>query len=215
MARNRSEGVVDKSRADDIVWAAAALFARQGFDRTSVREIAEVVEIASGTLFYHFETKDDLLEAIIRKGIAEGYSSMQKALSRAPNGPLSRFRTLAEAHIEGIHGEFRDVHRVWIREWGRLSSQARARMRPEAHKYRELLEEILTELEITGHLRTEPAMMRHVLMPALNWTTSWANVTTRKARQQLARQICATSLNLTISEFDELLEQETLKLAPA
>ena len=215
MSRNRSEGIVDKSRADDLVRAAATLFARQGFDRTSVREIAEVAEIASGTLFYHFETKDDLLEAIIHKGIAEGYSSMQEALSLAPNGPLSHFRTLAAAHIESIHGELRDVHRVWIREWGRLSAQARARMRPEAHKYRELLDKILTELEVAGHLRTEPVMMRHVLVPALNWTTSWAKVTTRKARQQLAQQICATSLNLTISEFDELLEQEFVKLAHA
>lgn len=209
MVRDRSKGNPDKSRADDFVRSASVLFARQGFDRTTIREIALALDVASGTLFYHFATKDDLLEAIIRKGIADGYEWALDALSHVPSGPLVRFLSLATAHLEVVHGELRHVHRVWIREWNRLSPKARERMRPGARKYRDLLDGILGDLQAAGHLRSEPTIARHLILPALNWTTSWSHVLTQSARTGLARQVCAASLNLSTAQFDDLLEQES------
>ena len=52
------------SRRDAILAAAASRFRRQGFERTSVREIAQAMGMTSGSLFYHFATKEDLLVAI-------------------------------------------------------------------------------------------------------------------------------------------------------
>lgn len=40
-----------------ILEAAQRLFARQGFEKTTTRQLAEAAEIAEGTLFRHFETK--------------------------------------------------------------------------------------------------------------------------------------------------------------
>lgn len=212
MSRSQTRGAEDKARANDFVQSASALFAKRGFDRTSVREIAQALGVASGTLFYHFETKEDLLEAIISKGIVDGYQRAADALALCPSGPLSRFLTLASAHIEVVHGKLRHVHHVWIREWDRLSSKARGRMRPDARRYRDLLDGVLEELRLAGHLKTEPSMTRHLMLPALNWTTSWSRVPTRAARHELARHLCAASLNVALADFDRMLQAERSRL---
>ncbi|HSM22357.1 MAG TPA: helix-turn-helix domain-containing protein, partial [Rubrivivax sp.] len=41
--------------------AAARLFCRQGYDGTSVRDIARAVGMLPGSLYCHFATKEDLL----------------------------------------------------------------------------------------------------------------------------------------------------------
>ena len=38
-------------------------FARKGFDNTSTGDILEMVGIARGTLYYHFKSKEDILDA--------------------------------------------------------------------------------------------------------------------------------------------------------
>lgn len=54
------------NRRDNIVNAAAQLFVQNGYDATSVRQIADVVGVTEAALYYHFkEGKRELLEAVI------------------------------------------------------------------------------------------------------------------------------------------------------
>jgi len=55
----------DKSTRDHIVEAADKLFYRQGYEHTSFSDIAEVVQISRGNFYYHFKTKDEILDAVI------------------------------------------------------------------------------------------------------------------------------------------------------
>jgi AcrR family transcriptional regulator len=43
---------------------ALALFAEQGYDKTSLREIAERLDVTKAALYYHFRTKDDILASV-------------------------------------------------------------------------------------------------------------------------------------------------------
>lgn len=45
------------------------LFANKGYDATSIEEITSVVGIAKGTLYYHFSSKEEILEFLISEGI--------------------------------------------------------------------------------------------------------------------------------------------------
>lgn len=57
--------VVAKATKDQIVESADRLFYQQGFDATSFAHIADAVGISRGNFYYHFKTKDDILEAVI------------------------------------------------------------------------------------------------------------------------------------------------------
>lgn len=53
------------SRREKILDAALQLFATEGIAATGTRQIAEAAGVASGSVFYHFESKDDLVDAVI------------------------------------------------------------------------------------------------------------------------------------------------------
>lgn len=57
------------SRRDEILEIAATVFARQGVNSTTVRDIADEAGILSGSLYHHFESKDQMVEDIIRPAI--------------------------------------------------------------------------------------------------------------------------------------------------
>ena len=50
---------------DHIVQAADQLFYRQGYEHTSFANIADAVQISRGNFYYHFKTKDEILDAVI------------------------------------------------------------------------------------------------------------------------------------------------------
>lgn len=54
-----------------ILQAALALFARFGFERTSVRMIAREAGVSQGLLYNYFDSKDDLLHALFARSMAD------------------------------------------------------------------------------------------------------------------------------------------------
>jgi len=56
-----------EERRNEILDAADELFAQKGFDGTSTNDILEKVGIARGTLYYHFKSKEDIMDALIER----------------------------------------------------------------------------------------------------------------------------------------------------
>jgi len=54
-------------RRNEILDVADELFGQKGFDRTSTNDILEKVGIARGTLYYHFKSKEDIMDALIER----------------------------------------------------------------------------------------------------------------------------------------------------
>ena len=54
-------------RKEEILDAAEKLFAAKGFDNTSTGDILDAVGIARGTLYYHFKSKEDILDGVIER----------------------------------------------------------------------------------------------------------------------------------------------------
>lgn len=56
-----------EERRSEILDAAAELFGSKGYEQTSTGDILEKVGIARGTLYYHFKSKEDILDAVIER----------------------------------------------------------------------------------------------------------------------------------------------------
>lgn len=59
-----------QARPRELLQAALSLFVEKGFAATRVEEVAALAGVSKGTLFLYFETKEDLLKAVIRENIA-------------------------------------------------------------------------------------------------------------------------------------------------
>jgi len=82
----------DRTTRDHIVEAADQLFYRQGYEHTSFSDIAEVVQISRGNFYYHFKTKDEILDAVIDARLA----NTQRMLDRweiEGEHPVDRIRS--------------------------------------------------------------------------------------------------------------------------
>ena len=54
-------------RRDEILQVAAELFAAKGYEETTIREIGDAAGILSGSLYHHFQTKEEMLHELVRR----------------------------------------------------------------------------------------------------------------------------------------------------
>ena len=67
-----------EERRNEILDAADELFGQKGFDGTSTNDILAKVGIARGTLYYHFKSKEDIMDALIERYNVRLLSTAQK-----------------------------------------------------------------------------------------------------------------------------------------
>lgn len=67
-------------RKREILIAARELFIKKGYDQTSVNDILKIVDIAKGTFYYYFTSKEEVLEAIILDIVEDGARRAEKIL---------------------------------------------------------------------------------------------------------------------------------------
>ncbi|HEX7005873.1 MAG TPA: TetR/AcrR family transcriptional regulator [Alphaproteobacteria bacterium] len=82
----------DRRTRDHIVDAADALFYRQGYAHTSFSDIADTVGISRGNFYFHFKTKDEILDAVIERRL-EDTREMLARWERASDDPADRIRS--------------------------------------------------------------------------------------------------------------------------
>jgi TetR/AcrR family transcriptional regulator, transcriptional repressor for nem operon len=98
----------DKTTRDHIIEAADQLFYRQGYEHTSFSDIADVVQLSRGNFYYHFKTKDEILDAVISARLAES-EKMLELWETAGKHPADRIRSFINILIE---------HRADIKRYG-------------------------------------------------------------------------------------------------
>ena len=68
----------DKTTRDHIIEAADQLFYRQGYEYTSFSDIADAVQISRGNFYYHFKSKDEILDAVISARLTNTRKMLQQ-----------------------------------------------------------------------------------------------------------------------------------------
>jgi DNA-binding transcriptional regulator YbjK len=69
-SRGRASGSSGRNRGELLRWSellqiAADLFAEHGYAATTVRDIAEVAGMRSGSLYHHFDSKESMIDEIL------------------------------------------------------------------------------------------------------------------------------------------------------
>ena len=88
-------------RKNEILDAAEELFAAKGYDATSTGDILERVGIARGTLYYHFQSKEEILDALIGR-INQALIARARRIAEDQSVPVVEriIRTIASMNLE-------------------------------------------------------------------------------------------------------------------
>jgi AcrR family transcriptional regulator len=108
-----------KPRKEEIIEVATALFAERGFEGTSMSDVAGRVGVRKASLFYHFDTKDALYEAVLDRIVAQVGASLSAAY-QGGGTLVERLEGAADA-VSALLSERPVAARLLLREaidWG-------------------------------------------------------------------------------------------------
>ena len=104
MARQKSGDRItkaDKTRAR-LIEVATRLFQEHGSDEVTVRRIAAAAKIEAGSIYYHFTSRDQILRAVLERGVGNAREEVLAAIAEAgaDSSPLVRLRAALGAHLK-------------------------------------------------------------------------------------------------------------------
>ena len=88
----------DITRRQQIEDAASALFRERGYAATSVRDIAQALNLQGGSLYAHMASKEDVLWSIVNRA-ADRFNAEVAPLAASAAPAPSRLRQMIRAHV--------------------------------------------------------------------------------------------------------------------
>ncbi len=165
-------GGLDDSPRGRVLRAAAHLFCTQGYERTTVRDLARVVGIQSGSLFHHFKTKQDILHAVMEEGIRYNLAGMEALVAQGLPA-RETLLGLIRAELESINGDTGDAMSVLVHQWTALEPPNQARLLELRERYEKLWLDVISQLKKEGLVQYDPFLWRRLLFGAISWTGMW------------------------------------------
>ncbi len=155
-----------------ILAAAAHVFAAQGYDRASIREVAEQAGVSVPGLYHYVRSKDELLY-LIQVHAFESLLERFRHDTRDVTDPVARLDILLRNHLERFLGNL-DELRVCSREIDRLTGEHRARIETVQREYFAVAVRIFVELgQQRGSLTIDPRTAALAMFGSVNWVSTW------------------------------------------
>ena len=98
-------GKEPEERKKEILDVAGELFTIKGYDNTSTTDILERVGIARGTLYYHFKSKEEILDALIDRIIQGMLGNVRTALSHVTTAPQKLIAFVGSLKVDSAVGK--------------------------------------------------------------------------------------------------------------
>jgi TetR/AcrR family transcriptional regulator, cholesterol catabolism regulator len=162
------EGGRRESRREEVLTAAGALFARQGFEGTSMRDVAKAVGMLPGSLYYHFASKEEMFLTIHADVVHDMLRRVGATIGDATD-PWEKLERAAVAHLEGLleHG---NLLAIISPNFPESREELNEHVKVQRREYEKLFSGIVDEMELPAE---RGRLMRLQLMGALNWTPVW------------------------------------------
>jgi AcrR family transcriptional regulator len=175
---------------------AADLFAERGFKATTVRDIAETAGVLSGSLYHHFDSKESIVEELLREYVDELLAEYRRMIGEggAPREVLSR---LADS-VFASFAERRAVITVWQKERQNLEHRPGfAYLRTAEAEVERLWTEVIRHGIEAGEFREDldPRLAYRFIRDSVWMAVHWYSADGPLTSQQLAEHYLAIMLD--------------------
>jgi AcrR family transcriptional regulator len=102
MSVQERKGRERRARRQTILEAAASVFAKHGLDGATIEMVARAAEVAVGTIYLYFSSRDDLFLQLTAERIEE-LTTRYAAIQASGLEPLAELRTMARAYIDYLN----------------------------------------------------------------------------------------------------------------
>lgn len=166
----KATGAVAGNRRDAMLLAAAQLFASRGYHGTSMRDIAERVNVQPASLYHHFPSKQDILASIHEESAAEMIERVEKAIEGV-DGPWERLEAACCAHLKALLDGFDLIHVVFGEVPRRHDPEIRDKMVLERDRYEEVFRKLFDAVPLRRGANRK--YLKLTLLGAMAWARVW------------------------------------------
>jgi TetR/AcrR family transcriptional regulator, cholesterol catabolism regulator len=191
-----------EAKLQHILLHAAQIFAEEGFEGTSMRDISRVTGVSLSGLYYYFESKQKLLYLIQYNTFT---FIMEQLLSRlyAVHEPAARLRVLVQNHIEYFLSHPNEM-KVLAHEEEALAPPLRDEVADIKRRYYALAREIFDGLAAEGLAPgVQPRVAILSLFGMMNWVYKWHNPKIDPGAEELTSAILGIFLNGVLTGVEE------------
>jgi AcrR family transcriptional regulator len=164
----------------EILRTAARLFQQQGYDGTSMNDVAAALKLSKGGLYHHFQSKDEILFNLMNHAMditEERVIAPVKAIA----DPEERLRTLIRRHIAVVLSERDREITVMLHENHPLTPALRKRINARKKDYVHFVENLIAEVQNNAQNARDgsskktvtPRAAAFALLGMLNWIYQW------------------------------------------
>jgi AcrR family transcriptional regulator len=160
-------------RADEIIDAAARVFAERGYHGTSTQAIADVLGMRQASLYYYFPSKEAALEVVCARGV-EGHAEAADAIVVGDDPPLVKLAKLIAAHLAPNETK-RDYVKVFINERRYLPTASRRRIGRVSRRIERNFERVIRAGVADGSMRSDidPRLAMLSVLSMCNAVINW------------------------------------------
>jgi TetR/AcrR family transcriptional regulator, cholesterol catabolism regulator len=157
------------NRRQQLLDVAARLFRERGYHVTSMRDIAREVGMLSGSIYYHFPSKEEMLLAVYEEGLRHIAERVDAAVA-GQRTPWERLEAGCTAHLEALL-ELSDYTQVMIRVLPPEGGKVAERLLELRDRYEARFRDLIDALALPEH--ADRRYLRLLLMGGLNWSHVW------------------------------------------
>jgi TetR/AcrR family transcriptional regulator, cholesterol catabolism regulator len=159
-----------------ILDAAAKVLARRGYIGAQLSEIAEEAGTQSGSLYYHFESREQLIEEVLHEGVRLSFARARGVVEAMQQEatPLDRLTAALRAHLKFQLVES-DYARAVSRSIGESPEEMWKRVNDKFRAYGRFFDGLIQAAMKSGEIdsRVDRSALRMLLIGAANYTPEW------------------------------------------
>jgi len=163
----------------EILRTAARLFQQQGYDATSMNDVAAALKLSKGGLYHHFQSKDEILFHIMSHALhiteERVINPVRRIDGMSPAGADERLRTLIRLHIQVVLSpEDREIT-VMLHENHPLQPALRRKINARKKDYLHFVENLVADVQRKRNAATPvtPRAAALALVGMINWIYQW------------------------------------------
>ena len=172
-----------------VLSAAIDLFARQGYDGTSVAQVINAAGVAKGGFYHHFASKESLLYEVYGDLITRQLAGLDAILGQQ----LPAAQTLRAIIVDLVESTAASAQQalVFWRELQRLGDETTAQYRSARRRYHDAVQKLVRDGQASGDFAAvaSPEVITFTLFGVINELPLWYRPNGRKRPAQLAAEL--------------------------
>jgi AcrR family transcriptional regulator len=180
-----------------ILQAAARVFRERGYSGTRLTDIAEAADMKAGSLYYHFASREALVEEVVLEGVRRTKDAVQDRLRELPADAnfLRKLEVMIETHLTFVLLQG-DIASASIQLIWQIPQEIRERTLAVQRAYGATWRQVLEAARDAGEIRSDVNLsaIRMSILGALNWAADWYHPT-GAAPKQIAHDIVVMVLH--------------------